>query len=146
MDKATLMLRGIMRILIGNFPVRAGIGALIGLVLDGLRLFIVGYFSPFSSLGNGLSEVPLTSEISLGILMSFLTLLLPGRRILPEQFTSYFNILDEAASRLQMSRPQKFLLYQPFFKSLNEQMAASKALDMQKAVDNALKELSSDKE
>lgn len=143
MDKFTLLLRGAIRVLIGGFPIRASIGILIGFVLDGIRLFFVASSFPLSPLASGLDAVPLISELALGIMLSFSTFLLPGRRALPEKFTKYFNILDEAADRLSMSQHQKHLLYQPFFKSLNDQILASKELDVQKAAEEALLEFES---
>ena len=139
---STLFIRSVLRILSGNYPVRVLIGILIGFVLDGSRLFVIAYISN-SDISHGLLAFPLTAELAIGVLLSFLAFILPGHRKVPEQILIYFDTFDEGAARMGMSRHQRKLLYQSAFSAIEKKFLSQDGTNMSILAERVLSEQTS---
>lgn len=129
MDNITMLIRAILRILGGSHPVRLVIGILIGLALDMIRVYLIAIYGETIKAIAALGVIPPAYMIVLGILLSFSPFLV-RRRVIPESAKRIFDILDEYAARVGMTRVQKISLYQPYLKKLEAEFSSTVVVDL----------------
>jgi hypothetical protein len=104
------LLRAAIKVLSAAHKRRFWVGVLLGTILDGLRsasVFIVGEKEQLGLALNAIGTVP---TVAVGITLAFAPLLF-RKRVIDEEYTQIFNVVDEVINRAGLSAQYRKITY-----------------------------------
>jgi hypothetical protein len=129
----TQLLRATSKVLSAAHTRRFWVGVLLGIILDGLRSGAVFFVGETERLGLALNAIGTAPTVAVGIVLALAPLLF-RKRVIDEEYTQIFNVVDEVISRAGLSELYREITYinvlNKIEKSFSPSRGVSRAADL----------------